>query len=248
MHNSGSIAKLFHEQSRQQKVAAGNRDNWPEEWKTIYFKEYKRMPVTNLPSVKEGMCNLNLEQALLKRNSTRKYSPTKEVTAEELSTLLYYSAGIKNKSDDDLNQSRRHYPSGGARYPLEMYVCIQHCSEIDAGVYHYNVKGHHLEKLLDSSYTKQLYNAVLYPWAAEAPILCIVTAVWDRTFMKYNDFGYRSVLLEAGYLGQNMQLVAQAMHIKSCPLLGFDNQEIEKLLDIQNEDESSICLTIFGKN
>ena len=66
---------------------------------------------------------------------------------------------------------RRFYPSGGARYPLEVYLLIQRVDSLTTGLYHYNVKENSLEILstrLDdiASFKEGLY----YP-GQEMPLL-----------------------------------------------------------------------------
>ena len=47
--------------------------------------------------------------------------------------------------------TRRAYPSGGARFPLEIYVFLFKCKDLVSGIYHYNVLDHSLEKILDEN-------------------------------------------------------------------------------------------------
>jgi hypothetical protein len=64
----------------------------------------------------------------------------------KLSSLLYHVAGIREKNE--FMQANRFYPSAGARYPLEVYPLVFNVKGIKSGIYHYYVKNHLLEYLL----------------------------------------------------------------------------------------------------
>lgn len=219
---------------------------WPKEWREIRHKEYPRFFKVNLP---RNILSLGkLEDALFARHSKREYDISADLSLLELSTLLYYSVGIKLEDQGKVEKVRRFYPSGGARYPLELYLLIQRVEGLEPGIYHYNVKEHQLELLtVAKREIEKFKDGLLYPWSRDAAVAFIITAVWERNFMKYKDRGYRIVLMEAGHLGQNLALTAAALGIGSCNSVGFHNQRINEVLDIEEEDEDSLYLALLGK-
>jgi SagB-type dehydrogenase family enzyme len=222
---------------------------WPKEWKEIYHKKYPRFLKTELP--RKFLELGSLESNLKKRHSTREFDLSKSITLDELSTLLYFSAGAKPSHINLAGESviRRHYPSGGARYPLEVYLGIQRVGGLDSGIYHYNVKEHLLETLtVDREYLESLKEGLYYPWSRDAAIIFLITSVWSRNMMKYKDRGYRIILMEAGHLAQNLSLTATAIGIGCCNSVGFHNGQINKVLDIENEDEDSLYMAVLGKS
>lgn len=244
----GPLSKFFHKQTNP-KFKPGTKPPdssfWPKEWKEIIYKSYPRFPKINLT---ENLLDLgDLKEILFKRKSERNFDKEKFLTFEEFSTLLYYSAGIKDKKTDDPNLWRRFYPSGGARYPLEVYLTIQRVESLEPGVYHYNVKDNLIEKILGESGAEEIKNALLYPWSKDFAFLFMISSCWDRNFIKYRDFGYRLVLLEAGHLMQNLALIACALDIKICPLAGFNPDLMNEILDIKNEGEDLIYIAALGK-
>jgi SagB-type dehydrogenase family enzyme len=245
-----NFSKLFHRQSRASKAPTGDPRFWPTEWATVEFKEYERFPAISLssPTIPK---TAGLTDALKSRASVRTFDLTRLVSFEDFSLLLYNSAGIKKtdeiKRDAETHSQKRFYPSAGGKYSLEIYAAISGVLGIENGIYHYNVRKNSLERMLPAESLGTIRSALLYPWAQTAPILLIVTGVWKRTSSKYKDFGYRAMLLEAGYLGQNIQLIGAAIGIKTCPLIGFDNEKIDQLLDIVQENEFSLCITVLGK-
>lgn len=244
----GEFSKQFHKQTNFDYPVGSlpsNPQYWPKEWKEIYHKEYRRFPKVKLSENILGIGEL--KSAFEKRRVEREYDTKKYLSLEELSTLLYYSAGVKSQSKN-WNEIRRHYPSGGARYPLEIYLGIQRVDGITPGIYHFNVKDNVLETLTTNpKYLEQLKDGLYYPWSKDAAIIYFISAVWERNFMKYKDRGYRIVLMEAGHLAQNLSLTSASLGIKCCNSVGFHNEYINEVLDINNEDEDVFYMALLSR-
>lgn len=103
----------------------------------IYYKEYRRFPKTDLP--KEFLTLGNLEDSLRERHSSRRYDASKNMNLKEISTLLYYTAGIHDLAEPFSEKNRRFYPTGGGFYSLELYLFIQRAEGLETGLYHYCV-------------------------------------------------------------------------------------------------------------
>ena len=244
----GMFSKKFHKQT-DFNFALGmppsDPQYWPKEWKEIKHKSYPRFPKKKLS---ENLLDLGaLKDSLKKRSSRREFNFLDKISFEELSTILYYSGGISSR-ENNTEVIRRFYPSGGARYPLEIYLVIQRVNGLIPGLYHFNIKENALETLtIDPEYMENALEGLLYPWSRQAAAIIFTTAVWDRNFIKYKDRGYRIVLLEAGHLNHNFALTAAALGIGCCNSLGFHNQRINEVLELENEDEDSIYMTLLGR-
>jgi SagB-type dehydrogenase family enzyme len=245
---SGEFSKEFHKQTDFCFLIGtppSDPQYWPKEWREIFHKEYPRLAKIALPL---NLLDLgSLENSLNLRHSQREFDTNKSLTLDELSTILYYSAGVK-PSFGEWNEVRRFYPSGGARYPLEAYLFIQRVDGIAPGIYHYNVKDHTLEKLSDDQEDiNSMKDGLFYPWSRDAAVVYFITAAWERNFMKYNDRGYRIVLMEAGHMAHNLALTASALGIGCCNSVGFHNKYVDETLDIEHEDEDSLCMALLGR-
>ena len=215
---------------------------WPKEWSTVYFKSYPRLPQIKLPKPKLG--NFSLEKAILNRESNRNFSG-KPIKLEELAALLYYGAGI-TKGEGDM--SRRAHPSGGARYPLEVYPFVFNIDGLNPGVYHYNVKNHHLELLLaDKENLENSKNAFYGDFISKSSVIFVITMVPWRSSIKYGNFALKLGLLEAGHISQNIYLLTQVLKLKCCALGGFEEKLIHRLLDIDGITETAFyALAVSG--
>lgn len=217
----------------------------PREWVTIHFKEYPRLDSIKLHR-NFSISSMNLETAIKKRESRRKFNGS-PLSLKELSKLLYYSCGI-TRSSSNLNATRRAYPSAGARYPLEVYMVILKKSKIKTGLYHYNVKHHALETLLedDKGYTNCFFGKNK-DIVKNASALMIITSIPSRMKIKYLEYSDKFILLEAGHICQNAYLISEVMSLGCCAIGRWDDDGINKLLDIDGKYENLVYTVAIGK-
>lgn len=241
---SHDLSGPFHQSSKRTggaHVPKHIRD-WPEEWLTVDFKTYPRLPYEELPQ--PDAPDMKLADAVASRTSGRDFSG-KPLTPQTLSTLLAYSCGITDAEHEPA--LHRAQPSAGGRYPLEVYPILMRGGEIESGLYHYQVKSHGLEQLEARTFSPEDLDGIFtYPWAKNASAAIVITAVFDRTQAKYGERGYRYVLIEAGHVGQNIYLLAQSLGLKACSIVGTRDPVIEKLLDIDGVTESVVYTVLLG--
>src|SRR3989344_1600846 len=145
------LYKHFHDHVKKSRGEAGafsDPKDWSDEWKTVYFKEYPRFPKIKLtlPKKKPG---LNLFEALKERKSEREFNGG-PIDIRTLGQLLIYSAGIQQSTNNEFvheltNKTNRTYPSGGGRYPIELYLInlksqisnLKYVKNLESGIYHF---------------------------------------------------------------------------------------------------------------
>lgn len=238
-----TLSEKFHHKTKIKKIESeSDPKSWPKEWKKVYFKAYARLDEYQLPKPTLPTSVFGFKKVLIDRISKRNFS-SKPMSVDKLSSLLYFSAGMKNKKPPFL--ANRFYPSAGSRYPLEVYIISNKVQGLQKGLYHYSVQSHSLEKLLvfDSfRYT----NYFGHKWVVKASSLIVITAMFKRTIIKYGDRGYRHTLIEAGHMGQNIYLVSTTLGLSCCAIGGFSDVEINKLLDIDGITESVLYILAVG--
>jgi SagB-type dehydrogenase family enzyme len=241
-----SLSEDFHNKTKIfDKGKTTPRHTWPESWKSIYIKGYPRLKQIYLDKNLSMKMHSSLNDALYNRKSTRVFDK-KILTKNDISTLLFYSAGVKSMKGNDWDSSRRFYPSGGARYPLDIYVVLYNNTEIEKGVYHYNVKRHTLELLKKGNYLNEIKAGLDKKLLKNTNMAILITSVFGRNQIKYGDRGYRFILQESGHLGQNIYLTAAALNIGCCALGGYVDSVINDLLDIDGINESVVYSFIIG--
>lgn len=98
--------------------------------------------------------DMPLTRALEARRSVREFGQA-PITAEQLGEFLYRVARVRGVVPADAEggppyeTSRRPYPSGGATYDLELYLTVNRCAGLAAGIYHYDPLAHGLQRVAE---------------------------------------------------------------------------------------------------
>ncbi len=222
------LIRKIHEELRAARLTRKGATMRPEDVPRGLHKEYPRMPRMLLPAPQPT--NTSLEGAISGRRSFFENQNGASVTLQQVGTLLGLGVGISKKQDE-----RRHYPSGGALFPIETYL-IGNVAEKNA-VFHYHPKAHALEHLWDLPVTFSLREIITTPTTPIGETLIVFTAVFDRSSKKYGNLSYIHSLLEAGHMAQNLLLVCTALEIRNRPIAAFDDEKIQALLDIPASEE-----------
>jgi SagB-type dehydrogenase family enzyme len=181
-----------------------------------------------LPSPK-SKGTVSVEQAIMQRRTIRSYS-SRMLNLEQLSQLLWAASGIT-----EVSGFKRAVPSAGALYPMDIYAVIgQFCiKKFEAGVYHYQPQKHWLNQLSNQDLREDVARASLSQiWMAEAPLNFIITAEYKRMAIKYGQRGDRYTMIEAGHMGQNIFLQAEAMGLAAGIVGAFHDKVLIDILKI----------------
>ncbi len=212
------LARLAGNDELQAAAATGTRGN-------------PQLARSRLPSPERPRCSL--WSALQRRRSARDFDGT-PMGVRTLATLLDAGYGLREGS-------RRSVPSGGALYPLELYVARR------SGVWRYDPVAHALEQLDSGDPWPLLEEACPFPGLLDgAAAVLLVLAVFGRTRFKYGQRGYRFALLEAGHLVQNVVLAAAALDVRALPLGGFYDSMLNEILDADGVEESVVYAVVVG--
>lgn len=152
------------------------------------------------------------------------------VSRRQVFNVLASSYGLSRPEEE-----ARPVPSGGARYPLELYVLVRDGQDIDEGVYHYNVRDDSLERLcgLPDRFLERSWYQIGDTDHVSA--MLIVTADVERSSTKYGERGYMFACMETGSVLQNVQLAGQGCGLRTRPYAGFNQTAVAELLDLRDE-------------
>jgi SagB-type dehydrogenase family enzyme len=193
----------------------------------------KKGAAMKLPQPKtEG--TLSVERAIRQRRTVRAFDP-KALGLDQLSQLLWAAQGITGRRGFN-----RAAPSAGALYPMDLYAAVgRKCvHQLDAGVYHYAAAGHKLEQIADKDVRSDIARASLSQmWMTQAPLNVVITAAYHRVTGKYGERGVRYALIEAGHVGQNLFLQAEALGLKAGIVGAYHDKRLAEvlLLSVRNE-------------
>ncbi len=205
-------------------------------------KRQTQRPFTPLPAPSLGRATL--AEAIASRRSRRAYGP-RPLELGAVATVLHAGYGV-TATIDGTPQALRTVPSGGALYPLELYVIAHRVDGLDPGLCHYDPLRHGLELLrpLEARAWSEL-SPYAEPLAESAAVVAI-TAVFWRSRFNYGARAYRFALMEAGHVGQNLLLAAAALGLEAVPLGGFFDREVDGLLGVDGIYEASLYLVPLG--
>ncbi len=245
-----SLAELFHHASRNHNEGFELPTHTPVlPYESSAYKCYTRflhLKITYTEIV------TTLDSVIRARHSTRNFS-RKPSSLKDIGNILHYSASEqKNLSRGEEKEvhkehNKRVTPSAGGKYPIEIYFLVLQDGELKKGVYHYCVEKNEIEFLWDfSSINHNIDSLFTYPWVKNATYAFILTGVLRRNTTKYLDRGYRYMLLEAGHMGERLNLIPYALGLSSCGLTGLFDENIEKFLDIDRRRESVLYGVVVG--
>lgn len=149
----------------------------------------------------------------------------------------------------------RNYASGGALYPVKLYIFIKDVEGIESGIYYVSPQLKRLFKIdnkkeiiLDHLFPMTLYKLDSLSNSTEKISFAVFMVVdFKESFKKYGELSERLAFFEAGHVAQNLQLISTYLNKKSLPVCGFFPEEIEKHIGIRNNDfEYCLYGILFG--
>ncbi len=225
------------------------RENLPRhqlDWlkKPNSFKGYpdaiKTIKLPNLEFNKE----ISFWQVILNRQSTRKFK-NEPITISQLSLLLF---GITGLTRIFPQVAFRTVPSAGGLYPIEVYPVVNNIENLNQGIYHYDLAKHRLELLKEGDFRLEIAKGCLdQKMAFNSAVDFVWTAIIERSRWKYLQRCYRYIYMDAGHIGQNFYLIAEALGLGACTIGAIYDDEINKLLDIDGTHETAIYVGVIGK-
>ena len=179
-----------------------------------------------------------LAEALAQRSSCRRFAP-KPIALSQLGSALHAGYGVLDRIELWGEFCVRPVPSGGGLYPLELYVLAQRVQGLTAGVHHYVPLGHRLEAVRPDALPANLSSEMFLgqPYLVQAAAIIVIAAVVERSMWKYDDRGYRYIVLEAGHVAQNINLCAAGLGLASLNLGGFFDEDVAALLKLDAQRE-----------
>jgi SagB-type dehydrogenase family enzyme len=251
----GQVTQRFHAESRDAYFPMGSPQNEglieaviadgaaPPE-----YKEYDGLPTVRLSRDLIPL-TMPIDEAFAARRTRRRFADA-PLTIRQLGTLLFHSFAPYRTIDAGpfgTVQSRAS-AAAGARHEVEAYVVVFNVADLDPGLYHYGPRQHVLQ-LMNDDMPRDRIAEVAYRQGPsyEAPITIFTTAVVDRLSWKYrHPRAYRLWMYDAGHYGQTFALTATALGLGAFQTVMFNDTEVERLLDIDPDEEFAVYLLAAG--
>ena len=187
------------------------------------------------PSAGEDTC---LSSILEQRRTNRAFA-SRSISLTEVARLLWSAQGITSRD------GYRTAPSAGALYPLEVHLVAGQVDGLPAGRYRYDPVRGTLEAEIRTDLRRAIAAAALHQdWIAKAPAIVVISAVDARTTSKYGKRGIRYVYIEAGHASQNLLLQAVALGLAGATVGAFDDEHLQRLLELPAEERPVVILPV----
>lgn len=174
----------------------------------------------------------------------------KKDTTSALHCLQSARRSCRNFSDEPLNLTIIgnicHYgysiadhsvPSGGALYPLKIYILVEKDqNDILQGYYEYDAEQDTLvqfNKEVDIEQLKYCFNQNYLPFNSSVQI--IIAADFERQAYKYGNRAYRLAILEAGHVASNIYFYCAENNIGTCELGGILDKPMMQELKLKED-------------
>jgi len=188
--------------------------------------------------------DVSLERAIRGRRTIRSFGD-KALRLGQVSQLLWSAQGITEPGG-----FKRAAPSAGALYPMDIYPVVGAggVEGLQAGVYHYAAEDHSILLTRADDVRRDVAGACLWQtWIAQAPLNFVITAEYSRITGKYGQRGIRYAMIEAGHIGQNIFLQAQAMGLAAGIVGAFDDEKLTRVMGITKTHEPLLVMPVGYK-
>jgi SagB-type dehydrogenase family enzyme len=234
--------------------------------KPIPFKVYLELPAIALPTnfptpgVKALSCMRDIvvngsddstgRLTRLSEKNTNVHSNECNLNLAHIAEILFFSAGITREMKyPHGNYYMRAASATGALYPIELYlVCDDLSPDLPAGVYHFSPAGFNLSQIRKGSYKNFLAaTTAKNKDISNSALVVILTSFAWRNAWKYQARSYRHWFWDSGVIVANLLTITNAMGLPARLAMGFVDDEINRLLCLEEQKESSIVMVGIGK-
>ena len=196
---------------------------------------------TNTEPIHWGENLSGLADSLIKRRSTREYTGA-EITKSQLLAILNFTYQPHDYFDQGLDGAPDYF----ALDWLETFVAVSGVTDLEEGCYYYAPKEQELRQIRFRNFRQELYYLCLKQnLGRDAAAVVFHTADLRRAIAHWGDRVYRYLHMDAGHLGQKLNLAAIHLGLGVSGIGGFFDDQVNELLGIP-VDEAVIYITTLG--
>jgi SagB-type dehydrogenase family enzyme len=201
------------------------------------------LKVSTLSSPIDWEDNLDgLERTIINRRSTRAYTG-EPLTIEELKALLDFTYQPQNYIDQDLDGSPDYFDLN----LVETFIAVSGVTGLEEGCYYYAPKAQELRQIRFKNFRRELHYLCLgQDLGRDAAAVVFHTADLNKAVAHYGDRAYRYLHMDAGHLGQRLNLAAIHLNLGVSGIGGFFDDQVNEVLGIPS-DEAVLYITTLGR-
>jgi SagB-type dehydrogenase family enzyme len=216
----------------------------------------RERPVAVLPRRRRGGIALPAPRVdrgvlphLLARRTLREMSG-EAIGAQEIADVLFAGLGVRGLVRDPVQGvlPLKLAPSGGARNPIDGYLCAIQVAGVAPGAYLYSGVRRDLDPIRPARLPPAPDLLGGQPWADGAAAVVFLVASFGRAMWKYrHPLSYRMVLLEAGHIAQNLLVAACDLGLAAWPSGAISDSLCEEVLGTSSPDRSVLYAVVLGR-
>lgn len=182
-----------------------------------------------------------LAAATMYRRSTRRYRGT-AIGLDPLRQLLDFTYHPEHYQD----QGFEPHPDYFDLELIQTFVVVLAVNGLDVGCYYYTPASASLRQVRFKLFRQELHHLCLgQAIGRDASAVVIHTANLTRAVERYGDRAYRYLHMDAGHLGQRLNLAATCLKLGVSGIAGFFDDQVNDVLGIPT-DEAVLYLTTVG--
>jgi SagB-type dehydrogenase family enzyme len=243
----GELLSYFHHRTQIQPGTTGKL-NLPEvkQEKSLEdkynFPFCEKIPTATTASIDWGEKLDQLEITMLKRRSTRAYSG-EDLTFDELKALLDFTYQPQHYIHQGLDVSPDYFDLN----LIETFIAVSGVKGLEAGCYYYAPKAQELRQIRFKNFRRELHFLCLgQELGRDAAAVLFHTADLKSAIAQYGDRVYRYLHMDAGHLGQRLNLAAIRLNLGVSGIGGFFDDRVNEVLGIPT-DEAVLYITTLGR-
>ncbi|OUC14355.1 MAG: SagB-type dehydrogenase domain-containing protein [Alkalinema sp. CACIAM 70d] len=183
-----------------------------------------------------------LEDTLLNRRSTRDYSG-EPITLTDLQAILSFTYQPQQYIDQQLDRSPDYFDLN----LVETFIAVSGVTGLEEGCYYYAPKAQELRQIRFKNFRQELHYLCLgQTLGRDAAAVIFHTADLSAAIEQYGDRAYRYLHLDAGHLGQRLNLAAIRLGLGVSGIGGFFDDQVNEVLGIP-ADEAVLYITTLGQ-
>ncbi len=242
----GELLSYFHFRTQIQPGTSGNL-NLPEVRQEKSIEDKFNFPFcqkisTITKPIDWGEKLEGLEVTILKRRSTRAYRG-EDLTFDELKALIDFTYQPQNYIDQGLDSSPDYFDLN----LIQTFIAVSGIKGLDTGCYYYAPKAQELRQVRFKNFRRDLHFLCLgQDLGRDAAAVLFHTADLKSAVAQYGDRVYRYLHMDAGHLGQRLNLAAIRLNLGVSGIGGFFDDQVNEVLGIPT-DEAVLYITTLGR-
>jgi SagB-type dehydrogenase family enzyme len=200
------------------------------------------MPIDWRGAISEELPLHRLENTILKRRSTRAYNGA-NLTLDELKAILDFTYQPQHYIEQGLDGSPDYFVFD----LIETFVAVSGVTDLEEGCYYYAPRAQELRQIRFKNFRRELHYLCLgQELGRDASAVVFHTADLKKAVATVGDRAYRYLHMDAGHLGQRLNLAAIRLDLGVSGIGGFFDNQVNEVLGIPS-DEAVLYITTLGR-